>query len=119
MPNKMAAIRLFMITVFLTVAETKAEILYAETATLSFEAWAADLNPGYTIRQTNIEGRTCYCKGATIQNPQGANPSAAMEPSSSYMFGKPPATGSQGLLQSSFEYIFMQPTEDRRQHRRV
>ncbi|XP_066983149.1 uncharacterized protein [Macrobrachium rosenbergii] len=92
-------------------APSSGEILYGETATITFEEWAADLAPGYTLSQTSIEGRTCYCKRAISgENPLLGIASAGLQPSGSkfeFVFTDVPPLYDEGLRESSFDYVYL------------
>ncbi|XP_066957741.1 uncharacterized protein [Macrobrachium rosenbergii] len=89
-------------TLFLSLTPPRpvgAEILYAETAPMSFEVWAADLAPGFFLQEQTINDRLCYCK-----KPGGTGPSSVF---TSFSFNTPSPLTSSGVPGSSFEYMFI------------
>ncbi|XP_064110942.1 uncharacterized protein LOC135218509 [Macrobrachium nipponense] len=78
-----------------------AEILYAETAPMSFEVWAADLAPGFFLQEQTINDRLCYCK-----KPGSTGSSTAPL---SFSFNTPNPLTSSGVPGSSFEFVFLTP----------
>ncbi|KAK7079142.1 hypothetical protein SK128_012238 [Halocaridina rubra] len=84
---------------FLFIGQVESEILYAETAPISFEVWAADLKPGFVLNEKIIGDRTCYCK----------NPGPFSSSSSSFDFKTPGILTSSGIPASSFDYVFLTP----------
>ncbi|XP_064101779.1 uncharacterized protein LOC135212265 [Macrobrachium nipponense] len=102
---------LALLAIVASAAPSSGEILYGETATITFEDWAANLAPGYTLSQTNIEGRTCYCKTPLAgETPALGIGSAGAQPSGSkfeFVFTGVPPLYDEGQPESSFDYLYL------------
>lgn len=75
------------------------EILYGETANMTFEVWAADLKPGFILKEKDIGGRQCYCK-----KPGWFSSSSSY---GSFSFNTIGPLTSTGGPESSFDFIYV------------